>query len=915
MNTIDRVTNPICQSDKSVLILSLKKQHYLDKYQGAMAGTYSCFGYYDAIDIHFPGKNSSFFQKKSNIQISPIWYGMGELIESQTGRFSQQNIGLFSIEDKSSNFEFFWGEHSESPYFAVGFIRLKDISEYKSAANTIMDFSINNDEFYVTPVVYYTYDNTDLVVLLRGNSVSEISNVMKKIEKSSSVYYMHSIFGVSEKYLKDCVRQENGLISIPENWNHINCHIDEDIAEVEMRVSVSGGLFDPAMIRGFFEKYIKNLKGLEEATIAYIQGHESLCIRIPGTNVRGVISLISERGFCTHENGLFGNGVLNIETSIITNEKKIKNLGSFNPPSNNPQAKSITPWTSSLMEKYSRLMNLAWDRKNEALYSCFLGMRQTINTLSQYEGFSMSKDIFYMLFPGFDMYDNHLTQGLAPLYLQPHASEEGTDKDSIELDSALMEKICKFTMAVNQIIYHTVHTDQVFLMVPGYTGASYSIPIRLCMFYLHLSGLIINALNDSDSFNNNIGTKYGYSILFVPEMEERPRSELLDFNKDNKNRIIVFNVSQRALYLPRHFIIILTHELAHYVGVFIREREKRRDCIIEIIAHAISDEILPEGIWKDKKPESSDILQKIRSFFYIYYKKTIIDKCRQFLYGTQYDDKPITKTDKTDKDEEWLHADPLESELLENCLIFLTDNQGIRQIIADIPESFVNELESIYEENSEYTYVEFMSMVGQCQSEMLARCEEIVANDDINNWLSSIVFPLFKEIFSDTAARCLLDCEKETYMEAFNISEGYIHNTEPLSELTPEGVEILPPFYIDQYRQYIINKVFSDLEPSDSEDSVEPEKRLMPIHFETNMLSYARACKDSLNKRLKSDREANDAVKVLREIFKLFLNADHSRSEIYETIVDSIKAFQEKTHMEYEERCKGIENSTDNEQP
>ena len=916
MNTIDRVINPDFQSDKSVLVLSLKKQHYLDSYQGPMTGMYSCFGYYDAIDILFPSRNSSFFQKKSNIQISPIWYGMGELIETQTGRFSQQNIGLFSIADSTSTdasyYNLFWGEHSGSPYFAVGFIRLINITDYKSVAKNIMKLSFKKGDEYVTAVVYYTYDNTDLVVLLRGNSISQISNVMRKMEHFRSVYYLHSILGVSEEYLKECKRQENGMVSIPESWNNISCHIDECIKEVEMRVSVSGGLFNPSMIRGFFEKYAKNLKGLENATIAYIQGHESLCIRIPKTDVKGVLSLISDQGFCTHENGLYGNGIINIETCIIVNDYKIRDLGNLDPPSSSSQSGSITPWASSLMGKYSHYMNLAWDKKNEALYSCFLGMRQTLNTLSQYEGFRMSKDIFYMLFPGFDMYDNHLTQGLAPLYPQPHGPQEITDEDSEEFDSALMEKICKFTMAVNQVIYHTIHTDQVFLMVPGYAGASYSIPIRLCMFYLHLSDLIINALNDSNTTGDSLDTKYKYSILFVPEMEERPSSALLDFNIDNNNRIIIFNVSQRALYLPRHFIIILTHELAHYVGVFIREREKRRDCIINILSEVISYEIMPDEIWNCKKSSEIVLLQKIRLFFITNYKQTIIDSCKQFLYGNRSGGKSITKTIKTNVDEGRLHADSLESELLTNCLIFLTDKQGIRKIIADIPNSYINQLESIYQESKGYTYVEFMTKVGQCQSEMLANCEDLLANDEINTLLRVSVFPLFKEIFSDTAARCLLSCDKGTYMEAFNISEGYVHAMEPLPDISAVGAEMFPPSYIDHYRQYIINKVFSESTSSGPDHVVEAVNLKMPACYEKELVSYAEECKNSIDRRLNLDNEAKNAVSKLRKIFNLFLNADHSRNEIYETIVDSIKSFQEKINMEYEERCKDIRNSTDN---
>ena len=932
MNTIAGSTNT--DLDKSVLVLSLKKQHYLDKYQEPMTGTYSCFGYYDAIDIHFPQKTSSLFQKKSNIQISPIWYGMGELIESQTGRFSQQNIGLFSIIDKDSPdagcFSLFWGEHSNSPYFAVGFIRLKDIRSYKKVATEIMQFSINNNGRYVTVVVYYTYDNTDLVVLLRGNSISEISKVMLKIERNHSVYYMHSILGISEDYLKECKRKENGIISVPPAWNDIDCHINEYISEVEMRISVSGGLFNPAMVRGFFEKHTNDLQGLEDATIAYMHGHESVCIRIPRTNVKGVISLISEQGFCTHENSLYGNGILNIETSIIINESKIQKLASIDPPEISSQTDLSTPWTSSLMLKYSDLMKFAWDNKNESLYSCFLGMHQTLNTLSQYEGFSMSKDIFYMLFPGFDMFDKHLAKELSELYPQSSADSSKTSVSFEDLNDALMEKISRFTMSVNQIIYHTIHTDQVFLMVPGYAGASYSIPIRLCMFYLHLSDLIINTLNDSKFIKSDPRNKYEYNVLFVPEMEERPKSALLYFDHDDQNsldRTIVFNVSQRALYLPRHFIIILTHELAHYVGVFIRERGIRRTCVIKMISDTITDDLLLLNEDEPQKSQHSDIFKEILLLFYKYYKQTIRDQCRQFLYHNQYDNKHSVKAPKADTDEKWLHAASLESELAKNCNEFLINNRGLRQIITDIPELLVNELHSLYQKNNDYSYTEFMILVGECQSLILRKGEDLLASDSIYKWLNSSIFPLFKEIFSDTAARCLLDCDEQTYLEAFNISEGHVRDAVIHTASSTNGETAFSQSPLDFYRHYIINSTFSDSGPNNPKDQGAPEGQptdplmpsiwepTMPDYWEENLKSYARACKDSINQHLESDPEAKRSVTKLREIFTLFLNTKQSKSEIYNNIVRSIYSFQIKTEREYMGRCSNLKDDVGEEHP
>ena len=151
---------------------------------------------------------------------------------------------------------------------------------------------------------------------------------------------------------------------------------------------------------------------------------------------------------------------------------------------------------------------------------------------------------------------------------------------------AVKEAICEFVNAVNSIVYHTIHTDQIFLMVPGYSGTTYSIPVKLCLVYLDIISNVITILNDAD---------HKYSCLLRPELETRPTTTLINVIPSADDRQILFSSSQRSLYMPRHFIILLTHEIAHYVGDDLRNRSLRLECICKTLAY-----LLATGIFSEK---------------------------------------------------------------------------------------------------------------------------------------------------------------------------------------------------------------------------------------------------------------------------------------------------------------------------
>lgn len=112
---------------KDIRLITLYKQHYLDQYSKPLQSEYSCWGYYDGMDI---GEMQDMRLEKvsenhSVTPISQLWYMIGKKVEETTGQYGSINIGIFRCcegaeADKRS--EEFWNEKKKSIFFGVAFL-------------------------------------------------------------------------------------------------------------------------------------------------------------------------------------------------------------------------------------------------------------------------------------------------------------------------------------------------------------------------------------------------------------------------------------------------------------------------------------------------------------------------------------------------------------------------------------------------------------------------------------------------------------------------------------------------------------------------------------------------------------------------------------------------------------------------
>lgn len=848
---------------QDIRIVSLYKQHYFDSYNPDMDAQYSCWGYYDginvkSIDIEDEENKSSLFKKRSQACISPVWCGTVHNAETLNGTYSKQNIGIFRCVE-AKNKEYWQMElklQKSSPYFSLVFLQLKNRTQYSLLETSIPKISISDIDVsmpYVSFSTYHTYDNADLVVLLYSNSIQELGCALENLEKSEYVQYIHSIIGVSEAFLQACSH------NIQPYWNAVNCFVNNVVPHVTMKISTSGDPQTPGKLRYQLDELSKQIdggfSGLKHTTFSQGTGHCNLRIDIANITVKTLLSMITKNGIATHDNPLFGKEIYNIETILSLNSVKIRDITSVSPKKNQKGDTStsgnIQKYFAKLTMKYAQKTKDAWNQHDEGVFSYYAALTQVCNILTQYEGFTLSKDIFLLLYPAFRMFEHQLDTA---------EQAKGTGS-SPEQTQALMDSICEFVNAVNSVVYHTIHTDQIFLMIPGYSGTTFSIPVKLCLIYMWIIQKVIGLLNDAG---------YKYACLLTPELETRPATTLINMGLSSDDRLIRFSSSQRSLYMPRHFIILITHELAHYVGKSIRIRNSRLQSISRVLAQLLGQGIFPEEYCQIAENSTDPVRRRLYQIMKATVKEQIEITCVSAIYHHVENNSDPRKE----------HAIKAVPALKKICYELLGENGIIYQSIYSLP--------SVLGENfKDEELTEALNLMCDLQNRLDYNRRCLFASRDIIDSCIDELMQLFREVFSDVAAYVILDFDMETFSEVFNVSEG---------TCTSDNSD-----YQRKARKQIIQRLEGTTADPEEEDATMCHQNLLvnwPYSIKDKLYSYTWVGKylweyaeEAASAVKRQIRSKSADVQLLQATYKLFTDNETSCNKIYEHIVHIIEEY------------------------
>lgn len=73
----------------------------------------------------------------------------------------------------------------------------------------------------------------------------------------------------------------------------------------------------------------------------------------------------------------------------------------------------------------------------------------------------------------------------------------------------------------------------------------------------------------------NTERKRKYRCILVPTMEAKPQTKRIEVESNPNDFLVYVKIPQRTLYMPEELMVILIHEMGHYIGGALRCRKER----------------------------------------------------------------------------------------------------------------------------------------------------------------------------------------------------------------------------------------------------------------------------------------------------------------------------------------------------
>lgn len=698
------------KKDTSFCTLVLYKQHYRNKYtQSLPDSSYSSWGYYDGFDIRIPDVSYTYENKKEISLLTKMHSESRKIITELQGFYGVQIIGLLRNQYNKTYEQFIENYKCKKyPYFGIGFVMMNDKLQYDVLQKKIEEENQKQNELQI--LVMQTFDTMDAVVLIQSNCLRELEKCLRTLENISQIVYLYTIVGVAQSYLNICSEKK-----IEWKWNERDCNIEKKIPLLTLKIASE----NPKKIRTIIEsKSIMETdinKYFKEADFKYMHGHHNVFIQFRNIPVKFLIFLLLPNGLLSHENELFGTSIYNIETDCLYDFDIADGERGQDTQVTDDLPELLIDTYIKTVQRYLK------NKNNTYLYNLVL----ILNALSQFEHFRMARDVYYLVFRAFNNFLMEFDQ-----------LSRGKNDDKID---ELNVEITKMIGYINSVVTQSIHTDQNFLTIPGYSGTSFWLPIKLTIYYQELAYKIVKIYHEK---------KHQYDVMLVPELETKPYTkEKRIEGSENVIHTIIVKFGQRMLFQPSLHIVLI-HELSHYIGEEYRQRILRKNKIVELMAF-LTVKLLFKGVIQENgsiQKEIDSYITNVQEKIGAFYLRKINKKCSNDYYASD-----IAKALQSTV---WNiimadSKDPLFVEVFGT----LSDWDAIIKKIDEIEPEMDGE--------------EIFFEVKNCLSSNRMKARYSV---EVENLICSLV-RIFKEIYSDISAYAILQFSFEEFQDAFSISE------------------------------------------------------------------------------------------------------------------------------------------------
>lgn len=816
------------KKDTSFCTLVLYKQHYRNKYtQSLPDSSYSSWGYYDGFDIRIPDVSYTYENKKEISLLTKMHSESRKIITELQGFYGVQIIGLLRNQYNKTYEQFIENYKCKKyPYFGIGFVMMNDKLQYDVLQKKIEEENQKQNELQI--LVMQTFDTMDAVVLIQSNCLRELEKCLRTLENISQIVYLYTIVGVAQSYLNICSEKK-----IEWKWNERDCNIEKKIPLLTLKIASE----NPKKIRTIIEsKSIMETdinKYFKEADFKYMHGHHNVFIQFRNIPVKFLIFLLLPNGLLSHENELFGTSIYNIETDCLYDFDIADGERGQDTQVTDDLPELLTDMYIKTVQKYLENEN------NTYLHNLVL----ILNALSQFEHFRMARDVYYLVFRAFNNFLMEFDK------LSREKNDEKIDELNVE--------ITKMIGYINSVVTQSIHTDQNFLTIPGYSGTSFWLPIKLTIYYQELAYKIVKIYREK---------KHQYDVMLVPELETKPYTkEKRIEDSENVIHTIIVKFGQRMLFQPSLHIVLI-HELSHYIGEEYRQRILRKNKMVELMAF-LTVKLLFKGVIQENgsiQKEIDSYITSVQEKIGAFYLRKINKKCSNDYYASD-----IAKALQSAA---WnvIMADSRDP-LFEEVFGTLSDWDAIIKKIDEIEPGMDGE--------------EIFFEVKNCLSSNRMKARYSV---EVENLICSLV-RVFKEIYSDISAYAILQFPFEEFQDAFSISEEkQIDNTNVDCQQS-----------IREYVMAHIMKNGSEIKVNNRGLEISGNNSVYDQMYSYDLVKkqlceYAEECMKKIQYRFnKSDNDVIDSIRIAYTHFK-----QQNDSDIFSIVIKENDAYEKETYRQ-----------------
>lgn len=816
------------KKDTSFCTLVLYKQRYRNKYtQSLPDSSYSSWGYYDGFDIRIPDVSYTYENKKEISLLTKMHSESRKIITELQGFYGVQIIGLLRNQYNKTYEQFIENYKCKKyPYFGIGFVMMNDKLQYDVLQKKIEEENQKQNELQI--LVMQTFDTMDAVVLIQSNCLRELEKCLRTLENISQIVYLYTIVGVAQSYLNICSEKK-----IEWKWNERDCNIEKKIPLLTLKIASE----NPKKIRTIIEsKSIMETdinKYFKEADFKYMHGHHNVFIQFRNIPVKFLIFLLLPNGLLSHENELFGTSIYNIETDCLYDFDIADGERGQDTQVTDDLPELLTDMYIKTVQKYLENEN------NTYLHNLVL----ILNALSQFEHFRMARDVYYLVFRAFNNFLMEFDK------LSREKNDEKIDELNVE--------ITKMIGYINSVVTQSIHTDQNFLTIPGYSGTSFWLPIKLTIYYQELAYKIVKIYREK---------KHQYDVMLVPELETKPYTkEKRIEDSENVIHTIIVKFGQRMLFQPSLHIVLI-HELSHYIGEEYRQRILRKNKMVELMAF-LTVKLLFKGVIQENgsiQKEIDSYITSVQEKIGAFYLRKINKKCSNDYYASD-----IAKALQSAA---WnvIMADSRDP-LFEEVFGTLSDWDAIIKKIDEIEPGMDGE--------------EIFFEVKNCLSSNRMKARYSV---EVENLICSLV-RVFKEIYSDISAYAILQFPFEEFQDAFSISEEkQIDNTNVDCQQS-----------IREYVMAHIMKNGSEIKVNNRGLEISGNNSVYDQMYSYDLVKkqlceYAEECMKKIQYRFnKSDNDVIDSIRIAYTHFK-----QQNDSDIFSIVIKENDAYEKETYRQ-----------------